>query len=106
QRKFFRFRQGLLHSISQALGERHAILFVAVVVFARTDIAPGAVKVKVQSLGNRLAADESGDPWEIGAGNAGSIITLWVTGVIAKHRDRPILIPERKQRYLWIDHPF
>src|ERR1019366_1800887 len=82
------------------------VLLVAVIVFSCTDISPSAVEVNVQGLGNRLAADESGDSGKIWAGNAGAIIALRMTGIIAEHRDRPTLIPERQQRHLGIDDSF
>src|SRR5262249_30297760 len=87
QRLLFRFRQGALHSVGEALREHHSVLLVAVVVLTRTDVPPGAVEVDVQGFGDGLTADESCDPGEVGAGDARSVIALGVTGVVTERRD-------------------
>src|SRR5438477_11721816 len=97
QRLFLRVRERPLHTVGQPLGEGHAVLLATVVVLAGADVSAGAVEVNVQGFRNLLAADESRDPREVGAGNAGAIITLRVTGVITEHRKWPTLIPERQQ---------
>ena len=106
QRVFLRCVEGLLHAVGQALGQYHAVLPGAVVVLARADVPARAVEVDVQGLGDRLAADEAGDPGEVGAGDARSVVALRMAGVIAEHRDRPVSVPEREQRYLRVDDAF
>jgi len=79
---------GAAHAVGQPFGEHQTVLRRAVIVFARANVATGAVEMDVQRRRDSQLSKETCESRKVRIGNSGAVVTLRMRGKVdSSHRE-------------------